>query len=131
MCPKKRLDRYSLGMGALGLPGDFSSSSRFVRAVFVRENAVCDGSEKESVNQFFHILQSVAMPKGCVRVPSGEFEYTRYSCCCNTQTGRYYYATYFSAQISCVDMHSADLNASALVSYPLQDNTAFFTINQG
>jgi hypothetical protein len=76
------LQNYSLGMGALGLPGDFSSASRFVRAFFVKENSVANKNEKDSVNQFFHILNSVAMPKGCVWTKKG-FEYTRYSSCCN------------------------------------------------
>jgi len=57
---------YSLGMGALGLPGDYSSSSRFIRALFVKENSISEQNEKSNVNQFFHILNSVAMPKGCV-----------------------------------------------------------------
>lgn len=93
---------YSLGMGAIGLPGDFSSASRFVRAAFVREKSVCDGSEAQSVNQFFHILGAVAMPNGCVRTPGGAFEYTRYSCCCNTETQTYYYTTYFDPVIRSV-----------------------------
>lgn len=125
------LTPYSGAMGAVGLPGDWSSASRFVRAAFVKLNSPALPSEAENVIQFFRILQSVAMPMGSIQIEPGLHDITRYSCCCNTQTGRYYYATYFSAQISCVDMHSADLNASALVSYPLQDNTAFFTINQG
>lgn len=108
------LENYSLGMGALGLPGDFSSASRFVRAVFVKENSVCGGSEEESVNQFFHILNSVAMPKGCVKTPGGEFEYTRYSSCCNTDTQVYYYTTYERLAPQKVDMHAVDLNASNL-----------------
>lgn len=102
---------YSLGMGAIGLPGDFSSVSRFVKAVFVKENSVCDGSENRSVGQFFHILQAVAMPNGCVRTPGGEYEYTRYSCCCNTDTQVYYYTTYNDATVRCVKMNEADLDA--------------------
>ena len=46
-------------MGALGLPGDLSSQSRFVRAAFVKLNSVSGDSEEESVSQFFHILGSV------------------------------------------------------------------------
>ncbi|MBO5836782.1 MAG: choloylglycine hydrolase [Oscillospiraceae bacterium] len=103
------LENYSLGMGALGLPGDYSSASRFVKAVFVKENSVCNGSEEESVNQFFHILQSVAMPKGCVEASGGEYEYTRYSCCCNTDTLAYYYTTYDDPAPRRVDMGAVDL----------------------
>jgi choloylglycine hydrolase len=110
------LSNYSLGMGALGLPGDFSSASRFVRAVFVKENSVTDGSEEQSVSQFFHILASVAMPRGCVLAHDGQFEYTRYSCCCNTDSGVYYYTTYDHPAPRRVDLHAVDLTASTLLS---------------
>lgn len=105
---------YSLGMGAIGLPGDFSSASRFVRAVFVREKSFSDGSEGQSVSQFFHILRSVAMPKGCVKTPDGAYEYTRYSCCCNTDTQVYYYNTYYDPTIRSVDMKEAELEGEQL-----------------
>lgn len=111
---------YSLGMGAIGLPGDFSSTSRFVRAVFVREHSVCDGSEEGSVSQFFHILQSVAMPRGCVRTPDGQFEYTRYSCCCNTDTQVYYYTTYDHAAIRRAELRQTDLNSANLCYTPIE-----------
>jgi choloylglycine hydrolase len=110
------LSNYSLGMGALGLPGDFSSASRFVRAVFVKENSVTDGSEEQSVSQFFHILASVAMPRGCVLAHDGQFEYTRYSCCCNTDSGVYYYTTYDHPAPRRVDLHAVDLTSSTLLS---------------
>ena len=110
------LHNYSLGMGAIGLPGDFSSASRFVRAFFVKENAVPGKSEAESVNQFFHILQSVAMPNGCVWTKNG-YEYTRYTSCCNASRGIYYYTTYHNFQITAVDMHNVDLDAQNLYLY--------------
>lgn len=111
---------YSLGMGAIGLPGDFSSTSRFVRAVFVREHSVCDGTETQSVNQFFHILQSVAMPRGCVRTPDGQYEYTRYSCCCNTDTQVYYYTTYDHASIRHADLRQTDMDSANLCYTPIE-----------
>ena len=112
------LTRYSRGMGAIGLPGDLSSASRFVKAAFTRLNSLSGDSESESVSQFFHILASVAQQKGCCKVEHG-FEYTIYSSCCNTDKGIYYYTTYENSQISGVDMHREDLNGAKLVSYPL------------
>ncbi len=110
---------YSLGMGALGLPGDFSSTSRFVRAFFVKENSVCEQNENASVNQFFHILNAVAMPKGCVWTKDG-FEYTRYSSCCNADKGIYYYTTYNNLGVSSVCLHDVDLDQSQLYSYAVK-----------
>lgn len=111
---------YSLGLGALGLPGDFSSASRFIRALFVKENSVSEHNEKSNVNQFFHILNSVAMPKGCVQAAE-DFEYTRYSSCCNADEGIFYYTTYGNLEITAVNMHSVDLNQSHLYTYELKD----------
>lgn len=113
-----QLDNYSLGFGALGLPGDFTSTSRFVRACYVKSKSICTEEDKDCVNQFFHILNSVAMPKGCVLCPNGEFEYTRYSCCCSQQ-GVYTYTTYENSTKISVDMHSVDLNASTISLFPL------------
>ncbi len=106
----------SLGMGALGLPGDFSSASRFVKALFVKENSVSEPNEESNVNQFFHILNSVAMPKGCVW-GMDSFEYTRYSSCCNAHKGIYYYTTYDHLEITSINMYDVDLNQSGLYTY--------------
>lgn len=113
-----QLRPYSRGMGAIGLPGDLSSASRFVRAAFVKYNSVCDPNEISSVTQFFHILNAVSQPCGCNRTEDG-LEKTIYSSCCNTNRGIYYYTTYENSQITSVDMHKCDLNGYKITSYPL------------
>lgn len=102
------MGNYSLGMGALGLPGDFSSPSRFARASFVKENSVSSKDERSSVNQFFHILDAVAMPRGCVWTENG-YEYTRYSSCCDANRGIYYWKTYENTVVRMVQMREDDL----------------------
>jgi len=119
--PHIPLGAGSRGMGAVGLPGDFSSPSRFVRAAFVRNNSLSGESEEESVSQFFHILGSVAMPRGCVRVGEAGQEITRYSSCCSTDRGIYYCTTYENSTVTAVDLHREDLDTAALISYPLQE----------
>ncbi len=111
-------NKYSRGMGAIGLPGDLSSMSRFVRASFTRLNSVCGEDESESISQFFHILQSVSQTNGCTRV--GEtFEKTIYTSCCNTDKGIFYYTTYNNNQISAVDIHHENLDNNHLIIYNL------------
>lgn len=117
--PDLELNPYSRGMGAMGLPGDLSSVSRFVKAAFTRLNSVSEGSERESISQFFHILGSVEQQRGCVQLPDGRYELTVYSSCCNTDKGIYYYTTYGNRRITGVDMHKENLDGSALISYPL------------
>ena len=116
------LKPYSRGMGALGLPGDASSASRFVRAAFVKMNSVSGNTERESVSQLFHILKSVEMPRGCVRMEDGRYEITVYTSCCNTDRGIYYYTTYENSRISAVDLHKENLQGNALISYPLKED---------
>ena len=113
------LKTYSRGMGALGLPGDASSMSRFVRAAFVKMNSVSGESEAESVSQFFHILKSVEMQRGCVCLDPNVYEITIYSSCCNTDRGIYYYYTYDNSRINAVDMFREDLEGNKLIAYPL------------
>ena len=107
-------------MGGMGLPGDLSSSSRFVRATFVRWNSVNGESEQESVSQFFHILTSVEQQKGCVQLENKEYEYTVYSSCCNADKGIYYYRTYENSELTAVDMHKEDLDGEKVVAYPMR-----------
>jgi len=116
------LSAYSRGMGAMGLPGDLSSASRFVKTAFTRMNSICGESEEESVSQFFHILESVWQQRGCVRLNGEEdrkYEITIYSCCCNTDKGIYYYVTYDNWQVTAVDMHRVNLDAKELLVYPM------------
>ena len=117
--PTLPLTAYSRGMGALGLPGDLSSQSRFVRAAFVKLNSVSGDSETESVSQFFHILGAVDQQRGCCDVGDGEYEITIYTSCCNADKGIYYYTTYENHQITAVDMHRCDLDAATLARFPL------------
>ena len=112
------LTPYSRGMGAIGLPGDLSSSSRFIKAAFTKLNSVSGDSEAESISQFFHILGSVAQQNGCVRVGES-FEKTVYSSCCNTDQCIYYYTTYDNSQITGVKLYGEDLDGSTLSSYPI------------
>ena len=116
---KLNLNTYSRGMGAMGLPGDLSSQSRFVRAAFVRANSRSGESEAESVSQFFHILGSVEQQRGCCELDNGKYEITLYTSCCNADKGIYYYTTYENSQITAVDMHKEDMDGTELVSYPL------------
>lgn len=113
------LESYSRGMGAMGLPGDMSSQSRFVRAAFVKLNSVSGPSEEESVNQFFHILGSVEQVRGCCEIEPGCYEITQYTSCCNADKGIYYYTTYGSHRITGVDMHREDLDGRELKCYRL------------
>ncbi len=111
---------YCQGLGAEGLPGDVSSKSRFVRAAFGRENSVCDSGELSSVGQFFHLLSSVEMVRGCCKTDGGNWDITVYSACMNVNKGLYYYTTYNNRRITCINMHGTELNGDKIIRFPLK-----------
>lgn len=118
---------FSRGMGAIGLPGDFSSPSRFIKAAFVKENSLCGESEEESVTQFFHILSSVSMPKGSVRLPGGELEHTLVSTCA-TEGGKYFFRSYQNGRIFALDIKKEHLDSSVLKIYPVYSHQDFLLL---
>ena len=119
---------YSRGMGAIGLPGDLSSSSRFIKAAFTKLNSVSKEDESSSVTQFFHILGSVSQQEGCVQVGHA-FEKTIYSSCCNTDKCIYYYTTYSNNQINAVHLFNEDLSSEKILQFPLRNKQNIFLIN--
>ena len=121
-CKELDLQTYSRGMGGLGLPGDLSSASRFVKVAFTKCNSKSNTDEISSVSQFFHILGSVEQQKGCCEVKEGDFEYTIYSSCCSVDTLTYYYKTYDNHSINAVSMKKENLDLDKLISYDLKLN---------
>lgn len=110
------LSSYSYGMGALSLPGDYSSTSRFVKTLFIKNNMEMFNDEFSNVRQFFNCLDSVKMIKGIVKTRNG-FEYTRYSSCINLDKGLLYYKTYDNPYINVIDMYEIDLDSNKLIYY--------------
>lgn len=115
---KVDLQPYSRGMGAIGLPGDLSSASRFVKTSFLKLNSVFGKTEQERINQFFHILYSVYQIRGAVKV-GDEYEITHYTSCCNSDKGIYYYTTYNNSQINAVSLFAENLESDKLICHEL------------
>ncbi len=124
------LDEYSRGMGAIGLPGDLSSSSRFAKVAFTRANSYSDTDEASSVSQFFHILHSVEQQNGCTFIDDPDlYEYTIFTSCYNTNDGILYYTTYNNAQITAVKLANEDLDSTELINYLLINEEQINFIN--
>lgn len=116
---KIKLDTYSYGMGGIGLPGDLSSQSRFVRAAFTALNSPKCETCEEGIGQMFHILGSVEQVRGCNIEADGTYEITLYTSCCNASKGIYYYTSYNNRRITGVDMHRANIDGTALFRYSM------------
>lgn len=124
-CPKNclsesfHLQPFGQGLGSFGLPGDYSPSSRFVKAAYLNANSVCGSSEQGSVAQLFHLLDSVSLIRGSVMTPDNLYDVTTYSCCINASRGIYYYKTYSNNQLNAIDMNREDLDGAFLKRFPL------------
>ena len=112
--PNIELRGYSEGMGAMGLAGDLSSQSRFVRAVFHNANA----RGVDNAASFFHLLASVEMPDGSVKV-NESYERTEYSSAVDLATLTYYYRAYQSTGLCAMRLFAENLDTSPLIRYPI------------
>ena len=121
LCPSVELKRYSRGMGAIGLAGDFSSASRFVRTVFAKSHTLKANTENSDISRFFHIMDTVAQPLGCVITDEGRPASTVYTSCADLSKGIYYYTTYNCRRIHGVKMSSVDLNGKTIIEIPMKN----------
>lgn len=119
---------YSNGLGSFGLPGDTSSSSRFVRAFFAAKYSVRPTEDTAAINQFFRIMGTVSQTEGCTKEQSG-FTKTVYTSCCDTTCCNYYYTTYENPRIRCVRLTEESKYGSRIATYPLDRSDVFLTIN--
>lgn len=118
LCPNIKLTPYSRGMGAIGLPGDFSSASRFVKALYVKNNTQ---EAKSAISRFFHVLESVSVPCGCAKAEDGKNVLTVYASCANVSTFTYYFTTYNCRRIQAVSVRSECLNATELFKFSIKN----------
>ncbi len=118
-----------VGCGSLGLPGDYSSTSRFVRTAFLSATANKEPDEKNSITQFFHILSTVSMTKGTVLTKADKEDMTVYTSCINTTKGIYYYKTYDNSQISAVKLTEENMNADKITSFKLESEQSIYCQN--
>lgn len=120
---------FSRGTGGIGLPGDLSSSSRFIRAAFTNTLAVKGEGEADQVRQAFRVLGSVAQVKGCVVLPKGEQEHTIYTACADLEKGIYYYTTHQQSRIIGIALFKEDLEGALPLRHPLLAEDEIFLAN--
>jgi choloylglycine hydrolase len=97
----------SLGSGMNGLPGDFTSPSRFVRAVAFQETAAPSPTADDGIKTAFHILNLFDIPKGASVQQAGGVEYpdiTQMTVAIDLTNLRYFFRTYENSQIQMITM---------------------------
>ena len=122
--PKVNLNKYSLGLSSFGLPGDYSSTSRFVRAFFNKSKVVFPEDNKERIITYFKLLDSVSIIKGCVKTSNG-YHYSRYASCFSYNDKSFYYKTYYSNEIVKINMFNKDLSQNKLIAIELREKVEF------
>lgn len=118
---KIELNGYGQGMGMIGLPGDVTPTSRFVRATFNKFNSIRYKENEKNISQVFHILDSVAVIEGTVITKEERNDMTIYSSCINATKGIYYYKTYYNNQITGICLNEKNMNSNKLEIYNLSN----------
>ncbi len=100
---------FGQGTGMFGLPGDHSSPSRFVRAVAFANTSLPAENSADAVFNAFHILNTFDIPKGSIRESSDEAltDYTVWTSATDTKNAVYYYKTYNTQAVECVNVRKA------------------------
>jgi choloylglycine hydrolase len=111
------LKPFGAGSGMVGLPGDFTPPSRFVRAAIFSATAVPSANAEAAIFQAFHILNQFDIPVGTARDKIGDVVYTDYTqltCARDPQALKYYFRSYDDPSIKVIDLHQADLDAKTM-----------------
>ena len=120
------LTSFGQGSGMLGMPGDFTPPSRFVRAVAFSQSAEPNSTGEEAVLQAFHILNNFDIPKGAVRDVEKDAhgnivaEETQWTSACDLKARKFYFRTYGNSQIRSVDLTQMNLDGQEIVTIPMQ-----------
>lgn len=112
------LSPYGSGSGMRGIPGDFYSPSRFIRAAYFNAHYPEQKGEDANVLRTFRTLQGAAMVLGGAKMGNGDFEYTTYTSCFSHNTMNYYYSSYEDPTIRKYEMSSVDSDGGKVVVVP-------------
>ncbi len=120
------LDPFGQGSGMLGIPGDFTPPSRFVRAVAFSHSVLPSKTGDDAVLEAFHVLNNFDIPKGAARDSEKDehgnivADYTLWTAASDLKAKRYYFRTYDNSRIRMVDLTKMNLNAKDVVTISMK-----------
>lgn len=126
------LHAFGQGTGMLGLPGDFTPPSRFVRAALFSQNAVIQKTAQEGVYQCFHILNQFDIPKGSVRGESKkkvECDYTMLTTVKDPSSLKYFYRSYKNQSLECIDLSTFDQAAKEIKTMSIKSEQSVLDVS--
>lgn len=117
------LNSFGAGSGFLGLPGDVTPPSRFVRAAFYQSATPQQATEEQTVRQCFQILNNFDIPIGIehkhgqpmVDIPSA----TQWTSATDMTNRVIYFRTMYNSAIRSIDLKSIDFNRIKYRAVPL------------
>ncbi|WP_316749642.1 choloylglycine hydrolase family protein [Pedobacter gandavensis] len=110
------------GTGLLGLPGDFTPPSRFIRAVFYSQSVIPVTENEEGILQAFHILDAFDIPLGTIMDNNEGPEYTQWTVASDLKERKFYFHTVNDRTIRMVDLANWNFSDPKMV---------IMSINQG
>jgi choloylglycine hydrolase len=122
----KTLQSFGMGAGMLGLPGDFTPPSRFVRAAVFSATAIPVADAKAGIFSGFHLLNNFDIPYGVARTNEGggmHADETIFTVMRDPQALRMYYKSYEDQTIRMVDLNRFDLDAKEVMRMPTTADT--------
>ncbi|MBV9906631.1 MAG: linear amide C-N hydrolase, partial [Hyphomicrobiales bacterium] len=130
-----KLEPFGQGSGMLGMPGDFTPPSRFVRAVAFSQSVLEPKTGDDAVTTAFHILNNFDIPKGSTREAEKDehgnivAEYTVWTAASDLKAKRYYFRTYDDSRIRMVDLMKMNLDAKDIVTFSMHGEETFQRLN--
>lgn len=116
------LTAFGSGSGFLGLPGDITPPSRFVRIAFYRATAPQQPTALATILQSFHILNNFDLPIG-IEHPIGQApdipSATQWTSAIDLTNRKIYYKTAYNSTIRCIDLQTIDFTTTPYQSSPL------------
>ena len=115
---------FGAGAGMLGLPGDVTPPSRFVRAAFYQSTAPVLATARETVVQCFHILNNFDIPVGLEHaigdVPAGLPSATQWTSATDITGRMIYYRSAWNMSVRCIDLKTINFGKVKFQYHPLE-----------
>ncbi len=120
------LRAFGGGSGMLGLPGDYTPPSRFVRAAFLQTTAPVQPTSFDSAMMAFHLLNNFDVPVGIQnpagKAPEGLQSATQFTSVTDQASLKFYYRTVWNSNVRCIDLMNIDFARVKFQTRPLDDS---------
>lgn len=121
------------GSGMIGLPGDFTPPSRFVRAVYLAHSALPPADEEEAVTRAWQLIDNISIVEGAVRAENAKdnpvYDATLWTNVNDLANQRLYFRTYDNTAIRFLDMSRFDADGDKILTVPMDQKPSYQNVN--